>query len=299
VRSRETFIDEETAWSLVRAVVPGSAAPGASIRVRVPSAADAWLEVAGDGSWRASAGTSDAARDVLDLYLPVRVPADLVIAQLGQSLDGRIATEEGASHFVTGPKDIERLHRLRALVDAVIVGAATVAHDDPRLTVRLVDGPDPIRVVLDPSGRLDPGRRVLTGPGGRALVVRGARRAAKRAGGRDGEEGADGIERSAEVLRIPLDDDGFDLRALLAELRRRGLRRILVEGGGVTVSRFLSAGLLDRLHVAVAPLLIGSGRPSITLDPVTSLDEALRPPCRRFTLGEDVLFDLDLRPPPR
>jgi riboflavin biosynthesis pyrimidine reductase len=88
---------------------------------------------------------------------------------------------------------------------------------------------------------------------------------------------------------------GLDLAVLLDQLRSRGLRRILVEGGGVTVSRFLQAGLLDRLHLTVAPLLIGSGRPSITLDPIADLDQALRPACRRFTLGEDVLFDLDLR----
>jgi riboflavin biosynthesis pyrimidine reductase len=91
---------------------------------------------------------------------------------------------------------------------------------------------------------------------------------------------------------------GLDLAALLAQLRERGLRRVLVEGGGVTVSRFLQAGLLDRLHLTVAPVLIGSGRPSITLDPIVSLDQALRPRCRRFTLGEDVLFDLDLRSAP-
>ena len=91
------------------------------------------------------------------------------------------------------------------------------------------------------------------------------------------------------------DRDGFDLVALLERLRARGLRRILVEGGGVTVSRFLREGLLDRLHLTVAPLLIGSGRPSITLAAIASLDDALRPACRRFTLGEDVLFDLDLR----
>jgi len=281
-------IDERTAWSLVRALVPGSATPGAPARVRVASAPGVWIDVDGDGSWTACAEPSEAARDVLDLYLPLRVPRDLVIGQLGQSLDGRIATEGGASHFVTGPKDIERLHRLRALVDAVIVGATTVAHDDPRLTVRLVEGPNPVRVVLDPSGQLDPGRRMLWESGGRTLVVRSVFAHTR--------ELETGLEASAEVLRVPLsDDDGFDLPALLEELRSRGLRRILVEGGGVTVSRFLGAGLLDRLHVAVAPLLIGSGRPSITLDPVASLDEALRPTCRRFTLGEDVLFDLDLR----
>ena len=69
---------------------------------------------------------------------------------------------------------------------------------------------------------------------------------------------------------------------------------ILVEGGGITVSRFLQAGALDRLHVSVASLIIGSGRPSITLPPVDTLDDALRPPVRHFTLGTDLLFDVDL-----
>lgn len=279
-----TAIDERTAWALVRALIPGSAEEAGSARVRLDEAPDVWLEVDARGSWRASAEASDAARDVLDIYVPVRIGRDIVMGQLGQSLDGRIATEGGASHFVTGPKDIERLHRLRALVDAVVVGAGTVAHDDPRLTVRLVEGPNPVRVVLDPAGRLDAGRRVFTEPDSRTIVVRGASGGATAGAGPHEELGVPGSERG-----------GLDLTVLLAELRARGLRRILVEGGGVTVSRFLEAGLLDRLHVSVAPLLIGSGRPSITLDPVVSLDQALRPSCRHFRLGEDVLFDLDLR----
>ena len=69
---------------------------------------------------------------------------------------------------------------------------------------------------------------------------------------------------------------------------------ILVEGGGVTVSRFLEAGLLDRLHLTVAPILMGSGRRGITLPPIETLDQALRPPCRHFSLGDDLLFDMDL-----
>jgi len=216
---------------------------------------------------------------------PIRLAEDLVIGQLGQSLDGRIATEGGASHYVTGPKDIERLHRLRALVDAVIVGTETVLHDDPRLTVRLIEGPNPVRVVLDPSGRLDAARRVFAEPGGETLVVR--------------RVGADTGAGPHEELQVPWsEENGFDLVALLDALRGRGLRRILVEGGGVTVSRFLQAGLLDRLHLTVAPLLIGSGRPSITLDPIGRLDQAIRPRWRRFPLGEDVLYDLDLRASP-
>jgi len=277
-------IDERTAWELVRGVVPGSAARGLPARSRAALNEDVWVDVEVDGSWRASREVSDAARDVFDIYLPVRVAREVVVGQLGQSLDGRIATDTGASHFVTGRKDIERLHRLRALVDAVVVGASTVAQDDPMLTVRLVDGPSPVRVVLDPSGRLEGSHKVFTEPTARPLV-------AVRAGG----EGF-AADASREELPIPWsDEEGFDLAALVKRLHALGLARILVEGGGVTVSGFLRAGLLDRLHITVAPMLIGSGRPSITLDSIASLDEALRPSCRRFILGEDVLFDLDLR----
>lgn len=296
-------IDESTAWALLLALEP-AAGPGRVVADADPSV---WLEVGVDGSWRASGPVSANARDVLDIYLPLRISPDFVIGQLGQSLDGRIATDAGASHFVTGRQDIERLHRLRALVDAVVVGASTVEQDDPRLTVRLVEGPSPVRVVLDPSGRVGEERKIFTDTAAPTLVVVREDARDDATGGvrevdRDGPAGgaSDGgyaPARGARAeLRVPWSEtDGFDLSALLDRLRRRGLRRILVEGGGVTVSRFLQAGLLDRLHLTVAPMLIGSGRPSITLDSIASLDAALRPPCRRFTLGEDVLFDLDLR----
>jgi riboflavin-specific deaminase-like protein len=264
-----------------------------SVRLRAVTSPDHWLEVDATGSWRASGPVSEGARDLLDLYLPLRLDPDIVIGQLGQSLDGRIATEGGASQFVTGPEDIERLHRLRALVDAVIVGAGTVAADDPRLTVREVEGRNPVRVVLDPSGRLERDRRVFLDGAARTLLVH---RAEAGEGHAEATATAPSQRDLLDVIRVgSLEVGGLDLVALLAELRSRGLSRVLVEGGGVTVSRFLQAGLLDRLHVTVAPLVIGSGRPSLTLDPIESLDLALRPPCRHFRLGDDVLFDLDLR----
>jgi len=280
-----TPIDERTAWALVRAVQPGSVPPGERVRVEARGAA---LEIDVAGAWTASAEVTEAAADLLDLYLPVRLPGELVIGQLGQSLDGRIATETGASHFVTGPEDIERLHRLRALVDAVVVGVGTVASDDPQLTVRRVEGANPVRVVLDPSGRTPAGSRVRSDDAARTILVRRA------------APGATDVVVREEGLLVPADPAGqLDLHALVWALRSQGLRRILVEGGGLTVSRFLEAGLLDRLHVAVAPLLIGSGRPSLTLPPVASLDMAIRPACRHFRMGADVLFDLDLRAPRR
>jgi riboflavin biosynthesis pyrimidine reductase len=89
----------------------------------------------------------------------------------------------------------------------------------------------------------------------------------------------------------------LDPGTVLKALRSEGLRRVLVEGGGTTVSRFVQAGVVDRLHVTVAPIVIGSGRHGLTLDRIDSLDSALRPSCRVFRLDDDVLFDLDLRHP--
>lgn len=255
---------------------------------------EAWrlvLEVAELGSthdWVAPSPLTPAAESVFDIYLPLLSRREIVIGQLGQSLDGRIATVEGASHYVTGAEDLDRLHRLRALADAVIVGANTVASDDPQLTVRRVEGVHPVRVVLDPAGRLDPGHRVFTDGAARTIVIH-------RATG-DVPRSVSAGHDSVESIAVPATDEGnLDLGALLRMLRAQGLSRILVEGGGMTVSHFLQAGLLDRLHVTVAPMLIGSGVPSITLDPIPTLDTALRPVCRHFPLGQDLLFDLDLR----
>lgn len=221
-----------------------------------------------------------------EILAPLVAAERWAVGQLGQSLDGRIATASGHSHYVTGPEDLDRLHALRALADAVVVGTGTVRADNPRLTVRRgpwVDRPglDPVRVVLDPGGGLDPDHHLfLHGEAPTLWVV--------------AEDVAEdpSLPDHVERWRLPL--DGFEPRTLLRRLAARGLERILVEGGGVTVSRFLAGRALDRLHVVVAPLLIGSGRPGITLPEIRTLDEALRPPCRTFGLGSDVLFDLIL-----
>jgi riboflavin-specific deaminase-like protein len=219
-----------------------------------------------------------------ELFRPLLARDRFVVGQLGQSLDGRIATESGHSHYINGPEDIRRLHGLRAIVDAVIVGAGTVASDDPRLTVREVEGDDPVRVVLDPRGRLDTRRSVFTDGAAPTLWVRD-------------EADCVGSSVAAGVEIVPLrvfGDTGFRPAAVVAMLAKRGLVRVLVEGGGITVSRFLEAGALDRLHLSVAPLLLGSGRPAITLPPIDTLDQAIRAPVRHFVLGDDLLFDVDL-----
>ncbi len=278
-------IDEQTAWELLRAVPSGLKETGHVCRVHHDSRLDVWLQVDRAGEWDTSVGLTAAARRLLELYLPLQLLEDLAIGQAGQSLDGRIATDAGHSHYVTGKEDILRLHRLRALVDAVVVGAGTVAADNPRLTVREVEGRDPVRVVLDPDGRLDRQCHIFSDGVARTIEVRRSRAQGTR----------DDPTADPNVIRLSSAANGFEPETILDALRAQGLRRVLVEGGGMTISRFLEAGSLDRLHVTVAPLLIGSGPPALALHPIESLKDAIRPACRHFPLGDDMLFDLDLR----
>ena len=232
-----------------------------------------------------TAEAPDAVRPLLDLYAPLcsaQAERPLTFAQLGQSLDGHIATASGDSYYVTGPDNVRHLHRLRALSAAVIVGAGTVERDDPQLTVRHVVGPNPVRVVLDPRARLDALRCVFTDGAAPTLVVHAAGLDAPAPG-------------NAEILHVPVDSGALNLAVLLERLRERGIACVFVEGGGSTVSRFIEAGLVDRLHVAIAAIVTGRGRPGLTLPARERIAECLRPAHRVFTMGGDVLFDCDLR----
>ncbi len=173
---------------------------------------------------------------------------------------------------------------MRALCDAVIVGAGTVAADDPQLTTRRVSGPNPLRVVIDRTRRLDDQYRVFNDGQAPTLLVCG-----------ENAPNAWPARAQVEILRLPTPGGQLDLAALIFELRKRGCARIFVEGGGITVSRFLEAQLLDRLQIAVAPLLIGEGRPAIRLPGREVLSECARPQQRIFRLGEDILFECILR----
>jgi riboflavin-specific deaminase-like protein len=263
------------AWRLLRA-----AAEAARRGVALEHEDVSWF----DDAFRAAPAVP-AVRALLELYAPVCAAGPerpLAIGQLGQSLDGHIATASGDSYYVTGPANVRHVHRLRALCSAVLVGAGTVASDDPQLTVRHVEGNNPARIVLDPNARLDPRRRVFVDGVARTFVVHAHDVSAPAPG-------------TAEVLRVPTENGRLRLDVLLRELNARGLWSVLVEGGGATVSSFLEAGLLDRLHLAIAPLITGDGRPGLTLAARDRIAECVRPAHRVFTMGSDVLFDCDLR----
>ncbi len=238
----------------------------------------------GDGGLRWGDPATPEAVELTARYLPLCLAGPRVaFAQLGQSLDGFIATRTGDADFVTGPEDRCHLHRLRALADAVLVGAGTAVADDPRLTVRACAGNNPVRVVLDPRGRVPLHSGVFTDGAAPTLWVVGPDAAPV--------PRPDGVD----VLVLP-DAAAASPGRLLAALAARGLGRVLIEGGGVTVSRFLQDRALHRLYVTVAPVLLGDGVPGLRFPGTPVMREALRPPLRRTLLGEDTLFELDLRP---
>jgi riboflavin-specific deaminase-like protein len=207
---------------------------------------------------------------------------DLVlVGQCGQSIDARIATNTGHSHYINGEGGLAHLHRLRALVDAVVIGVGTAILDDPLLTVRRVEGPSPARVIVDPSGRLPAGARVLAADGIRRLVI-------------TAEGTATRLPDGVEIVAVASDNGHLPPAAIVAALAARGLRRILIEGGAETVSRFLAARCLDRLHILVAPIILGTGRASLALPAIDRVDEAVRAPMRAHVLGSDLLLDCDL-----
>jgi len=199
-----------------------------------------------------------------------------VITQLGQSLDGRIAAPSGHSHYINGGEALEHLHRLRAQVDAVVVGASTADLDNPSLTVRRVAGDNPARVVIDPNRRVNVGSTVFTNDGARVIVI-----------GPTSENDPDHISNIA-----PDANGAYPPAWIISQLAEAGLQRLLIEGGATTVSQFIAAKVVDRLHILTGPLIIGSGPTGLALPAIDHLRDALRPETSVYPFsGGDVLFD--------
>lgn len=270
--------------------------------------------------WSLTHATSSHSADLFALYKPLldaRVQhrddaqaAPWVLAQLGQSLDGFIATATGDSFFVNGEPCLLHLHRLRALSDAVLVGAGTVAADNPQLTTRKVVGPQPTRVVIDALARLDGRARVFQDGQAPTLWVCDAQHAPTahqrlqalfNTGNKDANAGSGTVSHACEVLAVSdlIDDPvtgGYAPQRVIDALAQRGLRLLFVEGGGLTVSRFFVANVLHRLHLAIAPVFIGQGRRGLQVQATNVMADCLRPPARTIGMGDDVLWDLALKP---
>lgn len=208
-----------------------------------------------------------------------------IVAQLGQSLDGRIATRTGDSRYIGASPSLDHLHRIRAHVDAVVVGIGTVLADDPQLNVRRCEGANPARIVIDARGRLPAAAKCLAGDDGvRRIVFREA--------GVRGEP----LPPAVEIITLATDARGhFHMPDLARALAGLGFDRVLIEGGAGIISRAIDAGIVDRLHLMVSAIILGSGQAGLDLAPIDRISQALRPRVEVVSLGDgDVLFDCDL-----
>jgi diaminohydroxyphosphoribosylaminopyrimidine deaminase/5-amino-6-(5-phosphoribosylamino)uracil reductase len=189
-----------------------------------------------------------------DYNLFIREGRPLVVLKAATTLDGRIATADGTSRWLTGDRARREAHRLRARANAVLVGAGTVVADDPALTVRHLRGPNPAVVVLDGRLTLSPQARLLHINRGAPVWVLCA--ASANARKRRALESA-----GATVVALPVTKGRtrLDLKVVLRELYKRGVYRLLVEGGATVHGDFLSQRLVDRCELFIAPVVIGSG----------------------------------------
>jgi GTP cyclohydrolase II len=201
-------------------------------------------------------GSHEPMVDVIELLGSVRAHPDRphVVLKYAQTLDGRIATASGDSKWISGEDERTISHALRAACDAVLVGVGTVVTDDPQLTVRMVPGVSPVRVVLDSTLRTPPTARILDDDATTILYTTD-----QSSDGRRDELRA----RQVGVRLVPAGPGGIDVDAVLSDLRASGVRSLLVEGGAKVITSLLAAGVADRLIVAVAPTIVGAGTEAV------------------------------------
>ena len=195
----------------------------------------------------------EEARGLNEAYIKfITTGVPFVTVKFAVSLDGKISTATGDSRWISGEESREYVHRLRRAADAIMVGVNTILADDPMLTAR--DGleggkrKNPIRVIVDSKARTPPTARVLKEPGVTIVAITAIAPSAQEKRLR---------EAGAEVLELPLRAGLVDLEELLAELGRREITSVLVEGGGTLLGSFFDQGLVDKVVAFIAPVIIG------------------------------------------
>lgn len=207
----------------------------------------------------------------------------MVTVAWAQSLDGSIATFRGTPTAISGTESLMITHTLRSMNDAILVGIGTVLSDDPQLTTRHVSGDSPRVVVLDRRARCPESARLFAPPRSvreRPIVCCGEDSAVP-------EE----LQRRAEVVPVPVDTDGLlHIPAVLAALAARGVRSVMVEGGGAVLASMLAADVADLVVTTVAPLVLGGFRPAFpAAGGRRGLSERFGS-VRWFSVGDDVVM---------
>jgi diaminohydroxyphosphoribosylaminopyrimidine deaminase / 5-amino-6-(5-phosphoribosylamino)uracil reductase len=203
---------------------------------------------------------------LLELYLPYalasrharRLGRPFTVSHFAQSLDGRIATDVGDSRWIGCAENRVHAHRMRALCDGILIGARTLHTDQPALTVRHTEGPDPVRIVLGRAADLGCLERAGPSP---ILVV---------------GEGDDPSSPQVERVALPRDNGLIATSSVLRELFDHGIHSLYIEGGSTTTSAFLAEGNIDVLQLHISPMIIGPGINSFSRPGIHSVAESVR-----------------------
>ncbi|MFQ6122370.1 MAG: bifunctional diaminohydroxyphosphoribosylaminopyrimidine deaminase/5-amino-6-(5-phosphoribosylamino)uracil reductase RibD [Dehalococcoidales bacterium] len=224
-------------------------------------------------------------------YMTTGLP--LVTLKFAQTLDGRIATTTGNSRWISSEKFRRLAHKLRATSDAIMVGIDTVLADDPELTVRLVRGRNPTRVILDTRLRIPLDAKVVGSQQMAPTII-------ATTSGADEQKLSSLRRMGIGVLITPEDEAGeVDLRQLLSMLGQRGISSILVEGGAGVITSLLRRNLVDKMVIAVAPKIMGKGIEAVGELNIREVGQTLKLSFRKiYRIGEDLIIEARVNPPP-
>ncbi len=214
-------------------------------------------------------------QSILNILLPIlRKNKKLVIAQIGQSIDGRIALNNGNSHYINNPKSIIYLHCLRSISDAIIVGSNTIKKDDPLLTTRKIKGTNPKRIIIDGSLSLNNKYKIFNDGNENIIFTKSNKK----------------IRLNNSTI-IRLKEKNFT-KNLIKQLKKLKYKNILVEGGSKTISELINNKYIDILQFMIAPILIGSGINSLNLKEISNLNKAIRPKHNFNELENEIIINL-------
>ena len=215
-------------------------------------------------------------KEIGQILLPIlMLKKKFYIGQIGQSLDGKIALLNGNSHYINDKNSISYLHSLRSICDAVVVGVNTIRKDDPLLTTRAIKGPNPQRIIIDPSLKLTNKYQVFK-DGMPNIIFTHSK-----------------INKKFNNTQIyKLTERNFT-NLIYQNINRLGYKLVLVEGGSKTISKFLENKLLNIMQFIIAPTIIGSGINSINIEPITNLKNVIRTKNNIFKFGKEIIVSLE------
>ena len=216
-------------------------------------------------------------QSILNILVPILIKnKKLVIAQIGQSIDGRIALNNGNSHYINNPKSIIYLHCLRSISDAIIVGSNTIKKDDPLLTTRKIKGTNPKRIIIDGSLSLNNKYKIFNDGNENIIFTKSSK-----------------IVKLNNSTIIRLKEKNFT-KNLITQIKKLKYKNILVEGGSKTISELIDNKYIDILQFMIAPILIGSGINSLNLKEISNLNRAIRPKHNFNELENEIIVNLFL-----